>query len=146
MATVAGVLADPGMAIDYAKQGIRVNALAHQVAKELMAHDALAAHARDELGISAALRARPVQAAFTSALMFAVGAALPLIIVFLAPDDRLVPAVAGASLLCLGILGWLAARTGGARPAIGAARVVFWGVLAMGLTATIGALFGTSAG
>jgi VIT1/CCC1 family predicted Fe2+/Mn2+ transporter len=121
-------------------------ALAKQVATELMAHDALAAHARDELGISAALRARPVQAALTSALTFAVGAALPLILVFLTPDARLVPVVAGASLLCLGILGWLAARTGGARPVIGALRVVFWGALAMGLTAAIGALFGTSAG
>jgi VIT1/CCC1 family predicted Fe2+/Mn2+ transporter len=121
-------------------------ALAGQVARELMAHDALAAHARDELGISAALRARPVQAALTSALTFAVGAALPLIIVLMTPGARFVPAVAGASLLCLGILGWLAARTGGARPVIGAARVVFWGALAMGLTAAIGALLGTSTG
>jgi len=109
-----------------------------------MAHDALAAHARDELGISVALRARPVQAALTSALTFAVGAALPLIIVFMAPEARLVLAVAVASLLCLGILGWLAARTGGARPGIGAARVVFWGALAMGLTAAIGALLESS--
>jgi len=120
--------------------------LAQQVAKELMAHDALAAHARDELGISAALGARPVQAALTSALTFAVGAALPLIIALLVPDTRLVPAVAGASLLCLGGLGGLAARVGGARPVIGAVRVVGWGALAMGLTAAIGALFGTSAG
>ena len=119
--------------------------LAHQVAKELMAHDALAAHARDELGISAALRARPVQAALTSALTFAVGAALPLIVVLLVPDARLVSAVAGASLLCLGSLGWLAARIGGARPLLGTVRVVFWGALAMGLTAAIGALFGTTA-
>ena len=120
-------------------------ALAHQVAKELMAHDALGAHARDELGISAALRARPVQAALTSALTFAVGATLPLVVVLLVPDARLVPAVAGASLLCLGSLGWLAARTGGARPLIGTVRVVFWGALAMGITAAIGALFGTTA-
>jgi vacuolar iron transporter family protein len=119
--------------------------LAQEVAKELMAHDALAAHARDELGISAALRARPVQAALTSALTFAVGAALPLLIVLLVGDARLVPAVAGASLLCLGGLGALAARVGGARPVIGAVRVVFWGALAMGLTAAIGVLFGTSA-
>ena len=111
-----------------------------------MAHDALAAHARDELGISAALRARPVQAALTSALTFAVGAVLPLMVVLLAPEARLVPAVAGASLLCLGTLGWLAARVGGARPLIGTARVVFWGALAMALTAGVGALFGTSAG
>jgi vacuolar iron transporter family protein len=121
-------------------------ALAQQVATELMAHDALAAHARDELGISAALRARPVQAALTSALTFAVGAALPLIVVLLVPDARLVPAVAGASLLCLAGLGGLAARVGGARPVVGAVRVVLWGALAMGLTAAIGALFGTSAG
>ena len=121
-------------------------ALAQQVASELMAHDALAAHARDELGISAALRARPVQAALTSALTFAVGAVLPLMVVLLAPEARLVPAVAGASLLCLGTLGWLAARAGGARPLIGTARVVFWGALAMALTAGVGALFGTSAG
>jgi VIT1/CCC1 family predicted Fe2+/Mn2+ transporter len=121
-------------------------ALAQQVAKELMAHDALAAHARDELGIFAALRARPVQAALTSALTFAVGAALPLIVVLLVPDARLVPAVAGVSLLCLGGLGSLAARVGGAHPMVGAVRVVLWGALAMGLTAAIGALFGTSAG
>jgi VIT1/CCC1 family predicted Fe2+/Mn2+ transporter len=119
--------------------------LAHQVATELMAHDALAAHSRDELGISAGLRARPVQAALTSALTFAVGAALPLVIVLLAPYARLVPAVAAASLLCLGSLGWIAARTGGARPVIGAVRVVFWGALAMALTAAIGAVFGASA-
>ena len=121
-------------------------ALAQQVATQLMAHDALAAHARDELGISAAQRARPVQAALTSALTFAVGAALPLLIVLLAGDAVLIPAVAGASLVCLGGLGALAARTGGAPPLTGAARVVFWGALAMGLTAAIGALFGTSVG
>jgi VIT1/CCC1 family predicted Fe2+/Mn2+ transporter len=121
-------------------------ALAHQVAKELMAYDALAAHARDELGISAALRARPVQAALTSALTFALGAAFPLAIVLLVPGARLVSAVAGASLLCLGTLGWLAARTGGARPVVGVVRVVFWGALAMGITAAVGALFGTRVG
>lgn len=133
------------LAAIYVARGL-TPALAQQVAQQLMARDALAAHARDELGISAALRARPVQAALTSALTFAVGAALPLIVVFLAPDARLVPAVAGASLLCLGSLGWLAARAGGARPVIGTVRVVFWGALAMGITAAIGALFGTSAG
>jgi VIT1/CCC1 family predicted Fe2+/Mn2+ transporter len=87
-----------------------------------------------------------VQAALTSALTFAVGAALPLLIVFIAPAPWLVPAVAGASLLCLGGLGGLAARAGGAPPLVGTARVVFWGALAMGLTAGIGALFGTSVG
>ena len=129
----------------YIERGL-TPALARQVAKEFMANDALAAHARDELGIVAALRARPVQAALTSALTFAVGAALPLLVVLVTPDARLVPAVAGASLLCLGGLGWLAARTGGARPVIGAVRVVVWGAIAMGLTAGIGALFGTRAG
>lgn len=132
------------LAAIYVQRGLPP-ALAHQVAEQLMAHDALGAHARDELGISAALRARPVQAALTSALTFAVGAALPLVIVLLVPERRLVPAVAGASLVCLGALGGLAARAGGARALVGAARVVFWGTLAMGITAGIGALFGTVA-
>jgi VIT1/CCC1 family predicted Fe2+/Mn2+ transporter len=86
-----------------------------------------------------------VQAALTSALTFAVGAALPLVIVLLAPQPLLVPVVGGASLVCLGALGGLAARAGGARALVGAARVVFWGALAMGITAAIGALFGTVA-
>jgi VIT1/CCC1 family predicted Fe2+/Mn2+ transporter len=120
-------------------------ALAAEVATQLMAHDALGTHARDELGISAALQARPVQAALTSALTFAVGAALPLIVASFSPTNWLVPLVAGASLACLGALGAVAARTGGARPWVGALRVVFWGALAMGLTAAIGALFGTVA-
>ena len=132
------------LAAIYVQRGL-TPALAHQVAEQLMANDALGAHARDELGISAALRARPVQAALTSALTFAVGAALPLVIVLLVPERRLVPAVAGASLVCLGALGGLAARTGGAHALVGAARVVFWGALAMGITAGIGALFGTVA-
>lgn len=121
-------------------------ALAQQVARELMAHDALGAHARDELGIVAALRARPIQAALTSALTFAVGAALPLAIVLLVPERRLVFAVAGTSLLCLGGLGALAARVGGASPVAGTVRVVFWGALAMAITAGIGALFGATVG
>lgn len=121
-------------------------ALAQQVARELMAHDALGAHARDELGIVAALRARPIQAALTSALTFAVGAALPLAIVLLVPESRLVLAVAGTSLLCLGGLGALAARVGGASPVAGTVRVVFWGALAMAITAGIGALFGATVG
>jgi vacuolar iron transporter family protein len=118
--------------------------LAYQVADQLMAHDALGAHARDELGISEALQARPVQAAFTSALTFAIGAALPLLIVLLVPQGWLVPAVSGISLACLAALGGLAARVGGARILVAASRVVFWGALAMGLTAGIGALFGTT--
>ena len=127
----------------YVERGL-TPALAGEVATQLMAHDALGAHARDELGISAALRARPVQAALTSALTFAVGAALPLAIATLAPGDRLLIAVAGGSLVCLGALGALAARVGGARTIVGAARVMFWGALAMGLTAAVGALFGAS--
>jgi vacuolar iron transporter family protein len=128
----------------YVERGL-TPALAHQVADQLMAHDALGAHARDELGISAALQARPIQAAFTSALTFAAGAALPLLLVLIVPDRWLVPTVAGASLLCLAFLGGLAARVGGAPVGVAAARVVFWGALAMGLTAGIGALFGTAA-
>lgn len=128
----------------YVQRGLSP-ALAAEVATQLMAHDALGAHARDELGISAALQARPVQAALTSALTFAVGAAVPLIVASLSPTRWLMPVVAGASLACLGALGGLAAQTGGARPAVGALRVVFWGALAMGVTAAIGALFGTVA-
>ena len=119
--------------------------LAREVAQQLMAHDALGAHARDELGISAALRARPGQAALTSAVTFAIGAALPLLMVYVTPLTRLVPMVAGTSLAFLGLLGGLAARAGGARTLVAAARVVFWGALAMGMTAAVGALFGTMA-
>jgi VIT1/CCC1 family predicted Fe2+/Mn2+ transporter len=119
-------------------------ALARQVAEQLMAHDALGAHARDELGISAAFSARPIQAAFTSAGSFAVGAALPLLAVAMVSESRLIPVVAGASLVFLAILGGLAARVGGATVTTGALRVTFWGALAMGLTAMVGALFGTA--
>jgi VIT1/CCC1 family predicted Fe2+/Mn2+ transporter len=119
--------------------------LARAVADQLMAHDSLGAHARDELGISAVMRARPVQAAITSALTFAVGAALPLGLLLLAPEGRAVLVVGAGSLLCLALLGAVAARAGGARMVVGALRVVFWGALAMGLTAAIGALFGTTA-
>ena len=118
--------------------------LAHQVAVQLMAHDALGAHARDELGISEVLRARPLQASFASAASFAAGAAAPLVTVALSPDAVLVPVVGSTSLVLLGGLGWLAARVGGARPWAGAARVVLWGALAMAVTAVIGALFGTA--
>jgi VIT1/CCC1 family predicted Fe2+/Mn2+ transporter len=133
------------LAAIYVKRGL-TPALAQQVAQELMASDALGAHARDELGISPALRARPIQAALTSALTFAVGAALPLTVVLLVPNTALIPVVAGVSLLCLGALGGLAAGVGGSRPMVGAMRVVFWGALAMGITAAIGAMFGTSVG
>ena len=120
-------------------------ALAKEVAKQLMAHDALGAHARDELGISETLSARPIQAALTSAASFAVGAALPLLAVAIAPESSLIPVVSGTSLVFLAVLGGLAARVGGARVAVGAMRVTFWGALAMGLTAGVGTLFGTVA-
>ena len=129
----------------YVKRGLDP-ALAGQVATQLMAHDALGAHARDELGISEVLSARPVQAALASAASFAAGAALPLVVAALAPTSRLGVAVAGSSLLFLAVLGALAARTGGAPVAAGAWRVTFWGALAMALTAGIGALFGTTVG
>jgi VIT1/CCC1 family predicted Fe2+/Mn2+ transporter len=119
--------------------------LADKVAEQLMAHDALGAHARDELGISETLSARPIQAAFTSAASFAVGAAMPLLPVALVSESSLIPVVSGTSLAFLAILGGLAARVGGASVTIGAVRVTFWGALAMALTAGVGKLFGTVA-
>jgi VIT1/CCC1 family predicted Fe2+/Mn2+ transporter len=118
-------------------------ALAKQVAEQLMAHDALGAHARDELGISETLRARPIQAAFTSAASFAVGAAMPLLAAVMVPESGFIPVVSATSLVFLAILGGLAARAGGASVTVGAMRVTFWGALAMALTAGAGALFGT---
>src|ERR1022692_879646 len=120
-------------------------ALAKQVAEQLMAHDALGAHARDELGISEALRARPIQAAFTSAASFAVGAAMPLLAVATVPASGLIAVVSGTSLIFLAILGGLAARVGGASVTMGAMRVTFWGALAMALTAGVGKVFVTVA-
>jgi VIT1/CCC1 family predicted Fe2+/Mn2+ transporter len=117
--------------------------LAKQVAKQLMAHDALGAHAQDELGISSTLRARPIQAALASAGSFAVGAAMPLVVTSLASQAGLIPLVSGTSLLFLALLGGLAARAGGAGVTVGALRVTFWGALAMGVTAGVGTLFGT---
>ncbi len=125
----------------YEKRGLNP-LLAKQVAEQLTAHGALVAHARDELGISDSFRARPVQAAFASAGTFAVGAALPLLTVVLAPEGYLVPSVAGSSLLFLALLGGLAAFTGGANATKGAVRVTVWGALAMALTAGVGAVFG----
>src|ERR1017187_10155071 len=119
--------------------------LAKQVAQQLMAHDALGAHARDELSISEALRARPIQAALASAGSFAVGAAMPLLVTAIAPESALIPLVSGTSLVLLTLLGGLAARAGGAGVTVGAKRVTFWGALAMAVTAGIGALFGTVA-
>jgi VIT1/CCC1 family predicted Fe2+/Mn2+ transporter len=120
-------------------------ALAKQVAEQLMAHDALGAHARDELGITETLSARPIQAALTSAASFAVGAVLPLLVVAAVSGRSLIPVVSGTSLVFLAILGGLAARVGGASVAVGAMRVTFWGALAMALTAGVGTLFGTAA-
>ena len=117
--------------------------LAQQVAEQLMRHDAIGAHARDELGISGILNARPVQAALASAASFAVGAALPLAVTALAPAPGMIPWVSGTSLVFLALLGALAARVGGAGAWIGAGRVTFWGALAMAITAGVGALFGT---
>ena len=107
-----------------------------------MTHDAVGAHARDELGISETLSARPLQAAFVSAASFAVGAAMPLFVTALAPEARLIPVVSVTSLIFLALLGGAAARVGGARVVVGAMRVTFWGALAMGLTAGVGTLYG----
>ncbi len=116
--------------------------LAHQVAEQLMAHDALGSHARDELGISETLSAQPIQAAFASAASFAVGAALPLAVAAIAPESTLIPWVSGSSLVFLAVLGAMAAQAGGAGLLTGAWRVTFWGALAMAITAGVGALFG----
>lgn len=128
----------------YVKRGLDA-ALAANVASQLMQHDALGAHARDELGISTTLAARPVQAAFASAGTFSVGAALPLLIVVLFPVSVLMWAVSVSSLLFLALLGSLAARAGGAPVFASVLRVTFWGALAMALTAGVGTLFGVAA-
>lgn len=119
--------------------------LARQVASQLMAHDALSAHARDELGLSEIHQARPIQAALASSATFAVGAALPLILVILSPKNLMIPVVAVGSLVFLALLGGLAARTGGANIVVGVARMTLLGALAMALTIVVGALFGTIA-
>lgn len=126
----------------YIKRGLD-EALALQVADQLMAKDALAAHALDELGISHMTAAKPVQAALTSALTFAIGAAMPLAMVLISPTQYLVPAVSVASLLFLALLGAIGARAGGANVIKATARVTFWGALAMAATAGIGSMFGT---
>ena len=130
------------LAAIYVKRGLDPS-LANQVAKQLTTHDALAAHARDELGFSDTLSARPVQAALASAGTFAVGAAMPLLTVVVGPGTYLIPIVAATSLVFLALLGGLAAFAGGASATRGAIRVTFWGALAMALTAGVGALFGT---
>jgi VIT1/CCC1 family predicted Fe2+/Mn2+ transporter len=126
----------------YRKRGLD-EGLAKQVAVQLMEHDALGAHARDELGISDIMTARPLQAALASAATFSIGALLPLLAVVLAPEQRIAPLVAVTSLLSLAGLGALSARVGGARVWVATARVMFWGALAMAVTALVGRWFGT---
>ncbi|MCW8829729.1 MAG: VIT family protein [Gammaproteobacteria bacterium] len=116
--------------------------LAREVAMQLMAHDALGAHARDELGLSEMHSARPLQAAMTSAITFSLGAALPLLLVLISPPAAIIPAVAAGSLLFLALTGGMAAHAGGAGIALGAGRVTLWGALAMAATAVVGNLFG----
>jgi len=127
----------------YVQRGLDAG-LAAEVATQLMAHDALGAHMRDELGISETMTARPIQAGLASAATFAVGAAMPLLVALLAPASATLWAVSVTSLLFLAILGSLAARAGGASVLKAAARVTFWGALAMALTAGVGALFGVA--
>ena len=127
----------------YVKRGLQPS-LAKEVAVQLMQHDALEAHARDELGLSSVTKPRPVQAALASAAAFTTGALMPLLVALASPMQSVAAFIAGSSLCSLGLLGALAAWTGGASPVRGAVRVVFWGVLAMGLTALIGRLAGTS--
>ena len=119
--------------------------LAKEVAEQLMAHDALGAHARDEIGILESASARPVQAAFSSAGTFIIGAALPLLIAWAVPGPQQIVVVATASLVFLAVLGGLAAYAGGASMTVGAVRVTFWGALAMALTALVGRMFGVVA-
>jgi VIT1/CCC1 family predicted Fe2+/Mn2+ transporter len=128
----------------YVQRGLQP-ALAEQVATALMAHDALGAHARDELGLSSTTQAQPLQAALASAASFTGGALLPLLAVLLSPPSMLVPVIGGSSLVFLALLGSLAARAGGAPVAAGALRVTFWGALAMAVTAGVGSAFGSFA-
>jgi VIT1/CCC1 family predicted Fe2+/Mn2+ transporter len=129
------------LAAIYMQRGVEPS-LARKVAEQLMAHDALGAHARDELGISATLRAQPVQAALSSAASFAAGAALPLCTALLSPAPYINATVVATALIFLAVLGSLAARAGGSRPGRAAMRVTFWGALAMGLTALVGSMVG----
>jgi vacuolar iron transporter family protein len=132
------------LATIYVRRGLD-RSLARQVARQLMEHDALSAHARDELGLSEINAARPIQAAVASAITFAVGAALPLVLTWFSPYSFIVPIVAGGSLVFLAFLGGLAARAGGANLAIGAGRVTLWGAFAMAVTAAVGRAFGAIA-
>jgi VIT1/CCC1 family predicted Fe2+/Mn2+ transporter len=125
----------------YVDRGLQAS-LADQVAQQLMQHDALGAHARDELGLSAMHRAMPVQAAWASAATFAIGAALPLLTVAIAPSNHVMAAVAGSTLISLTVLGYLAAYAGGANIFVSTARIIFWGAAAMAITVAVGKLFG----
>jgi vacuolar iron transporter family protein len=127
----------------YVERGLTPE-LAAQVTEQLMAHDALGAHARDELGLSEITTARPLQAALASAAAFALGAILPVVVVALAPTDRITVLVTGSALVLLAVLGAVAAKVGGASTTRGALRVAFWGVLAMGASALVGRVFGTT--
>jgi VIT1/CCC1 family predicted Fe2+/Mn2+ transporter len=126
----------------YRGRGLK-EALSKEVAKQLMDHDALGAHARDELGITEAFSARPVQAAIFSAVSFAIGAALPIVLVIFVPEKSIIPVVVASALLLLAVMGALAAKAGGAPKLKAAIRVTFWGAFAMGLTAGVGVLLGT---
>jgi vacuolar iron transporter family protein len=127
----------------YERRGLEAE-LAKTVARQLTARGALAAHARDELGLTDALAARPLQAAFASAATFAVGAGVPVLTVLLAPGQHLPATIAAMAIMCLAALGALAARVGGASMLLGAARVTLWGAFAMAMTGLVGALFGTT--
>src|SRR5262249_13260849 len=133
------------LAAIYMRRGLEPD-LARTVARQLMSKDALAAHARDELGLSEEMAARPLQAALASAATFGVGAALPILTIILSPTNRLTLTVSAVSLLCLAALGAIAARAGGAPAPVGAGRVAFWGALAMAATAAVGRLFGATVG
>jgi VIT1/CCC1 family predicted Fe2+/Mn2+ transporter len=126
----------------YVNRGID-RELAHEVAKQLMSHDALGAHARDELGLHEVNAARPLQAATVSATTFSAGAMLPLAAMIVSPTEMIIPAVCASSLISLALLGGMAARTGGANPIKGASRVCLWGSMAMAVTAVVGAAVGT---
>ncbi|MDT3250331.1 VIT family protein [Serratia sp. root2] len=129
----------------YVHRGLDL-ALAKQVAEKLMTHDALGAHARDELGISAITTARPLQAALASALSFSVGALLPLLVAVLAPVTWTIPAIVVSALVSLGVLGGIAARAGGAPIRPGIVRILFWSALAMAVSSGVGLLFGSALG
>lgn len=131
------------LAAIYVRRGLAPE-LAAQVAEQLSAHDALAAHARDEIGISQPTQARPIQAAFTSAAAFSVGAAAPVLLVLLVPVGAVVPAISASTIVLLAVLGAIAARLGGAPWLKGSVRVAFWGAAAMALTGLVGRLFGNT--